>query len=81
MQPGPFFLGQLRSGCNAFFGTAAPPHPGGIPHLPDAVTREAYSQEVSSAGFWPGNAAMPTPIFYSYAYPEPDGFRGGENSS
>ncbi len=47
---------------------------GGVPHLPDAVTREAYSQEVSSLGFWPGNAAMPTPLFYSYAYPEPAGF-------
>jgi hypothetical protein len=45
-----------------------------VPHLPDAITREAYSQEVSSLGFWPGNAAMPTPIFYSYAYPEPPGF-------
>jgi hypothetical protein len=45
-----------------------------VPHLPDAVTREAYSQEVSSLGFWPGNAAIPTPIFYSYAYPEPPGF-------
>ncbi|HJX81535.1 MAG TPA: DUF5996 family protein, partial [Candidatus Udaeobacter sp.] len=38
------------------------------------ITREAYSQEVSSLGFWPGNAAAPTPIFYSYAYPEPSGF-------
>ncbi len=42
--------------------------------MPDAITREAYSQEVSSVGFWPGNAQMPTPIFYSYAYPEPAGF-------
>jgi hypothetical protein len=42
--------------------------------LPDAITREAYSQEVSSLGFWPGNSAMPTPVFYSYAYPEPQGF-------
>ncbi len=48
--------------------------PGGVPHLPDAVAREAYAQEVSSLGFWPGNAAMPAPIFYSYAYPEPAGF-------
>jgi hypothetical protein len=42
--------------------------------LPDAVAREAYSQEVSSLGFWPGNEAMPEPIFYSYAYPAPEGF-------
>jgi hypothetical protein len=45
-----------------------------VPHLPDAIAREAYSQEVSSLGFWPGNASAPTPIFYSYAYPEPPGF-------
>ena len=45
-----------------------------MPHLPDAITREAYSQEVSSLGFWPGNAASPIPIFYSYAYPEPARF-------
>jgi hypothetical protein len=43
--------------------------------LPDAVTREAYSHEVSSAGFWPGNEAFPQAAFYSYAYPEPTGFR------
>ena len=42
--------------------------------MPDAVTREAYSQEVSSLGFWPGADAMPQAIFYSYAYPEPKGF-------
>jgi hypothetical protein len=57
-----------------FSGRPAPRHPGGIPHLPDQVTREAYSQEVSSLGFWPGNAAAPMPLFYSYAYPEPPGF-------
>jgi len=45
-----------------------------VPHLPDEITREAYSQEVSSLGFWPGNAAAPLPVFYSYAYPEPKGF-------
>ena len=59
MQSGAFFLGQFRSGRDAFFRRPAPPHPGGIPHLPDAITREAYSQEVSSLGFWPGNAAAP----------------------
>jgi hypothetical protein len=69
-----FFWGSFDLAVTRFSGRQAPPHPGGIPHLPDAVTREAYSQEVSSVGFWPGNAAMPTPIFYSYAYPEPAGF-------
>jgi hypothetical protein len=49
-------------------------HPGGIPGLPDAVTCEAYSHEVSSAGFWPGNEAYPQAAFYSYAYPKPEGF-------
>ena len=45
-----------------------------VPNLPDPVTREAYSHEVSSAGFWPGGPASPHPIFYSYAYPTPAGF-------
>jgi hypothetical protein len=70
-----FFWGSFDLAVTRFSGRPAPPHPGGIPHLPDAVTREAYSQEVSSLGFWPGNAAAPTPIFYSYAYPEPPGFK------
>ncbi len=69
-----FFWGSFDLAVTRFSGRPAPPHPGGVPHLPDAVTREAYSQEVSSLGFWPGNAAAPTPIFYSYAYPEPSGF-------
>jgi len=69
-----FFWGSFDLAVTRFSGRSAPPHPGGVPHLPDAVAREAYSQEVSSLGFWPGNAAMPTPIFYSYAYPEPAGF-------
>jgi len=69
-----FFWGSFDLAVTRFSGRPAPPHPGGIPHLPDAITREAYSQEVSSLGFWPGNAAAPTPIFYSYAYPEPAGF-------
>jgi hypothetical protein len=71
-----FFWGSFDLAVTRFSGRPAPPHPGGVPHLPDAITREAYSQEVSSLGFWPGNAAMPTPIFYSYAYPEPPGFAG-----
>jgi hypothetical protein len=69
-----FFWGSFDLAVTRFSGRPAPPHPGGIPHLPDEITREAYSQEVSSLGFWPGNAAAPTPIFYSYAYPEPAGF-------
>jgi len=69
-----FFWGSFDLAVTRFSGRPAPPHPGGIPHLPDAVTREAYSQEVSSLGFWPGNEAMPEAIFYSYAYPEPPGF-------
>jgi hypothetical protein len=57
-----------------FSGRSAPRHPGGIPALPDAVTREAYSHEVSSAGFWPGGGGVDFPAFYSYAYPTPHGF-------
>jgi hypothetical protein len=69
-----FFWGAPDLAVTRFSGRPAPPHPGGFPHMPDAVTREAYSQEVSSLGFWPGNEMMPEPIFYSYAYPAPDGF-------
>jgi len=68
------FWGAPDLAVTRFSGRAAPKHPGGIPHLPDAITREAYSQEVSSLGFWPGADAMPMAIFYSYAYPEPKGF-------
>ena len=70
-----FFWGSLDLTVTRFSGRSAPPHPGGIPNLPDEITREAYSKEESSLGFWPGNAAAPTPIFYSYAYPEPEGFK------
>ena len=69
-----FFWGSFDLAVTRFSGRPAPPHPGGIPHLPDAITREAYSQEVSSVGFWPGNDQLPTALFYSYAYPAPDGF-------
>ncbi len=69
-----FFWGSFDLAVTRFSGRPAPPHPGGVPHLPDVVAREAYAQEVSSLGFWPGNAASPTPVFYSYAYPEPAGF-------
>ncbi len=69
-----FFWGSSDLAVTRFSGRPAPPHPGGIPGLPDWITREAYSHEVSSAGFWPGGAVSPTPIFYAYAYPTPDGF-------
>jgi hypothetical protein len=69
-----FFWGSFDLAVTRFSGRPAPPHPGGIPHLPDRVTREAYAQEVCSVGFWPGSAASLTPIYYSYAYPEPPGF-------
>ncbi|GAB2761808.1 DUF5996 family protein [Salinimicrobium soli] len=69
-----FFWGSFDLAVTRFSGRKAPPHPGGIPNLPDRVAREAYSQEVSSCGFWPGNEAVPFAAFYSYAYPEPEGF-------
>jgi hypothetical protein len=67
------FWGGFDLAVTRFSGRPAPRHPGGFPHLPDAVTREAYSHEVSSAGFWPGAEGV-EPSFYSYAYPTPDGF-------
>jgi hypothetical protein len=70
-----FFWGSFDLAVTRFSGRVAPPHPGGVPNLPDAVAREAYSHEVSSAGFWPGGGGIDYPAFYSYAYPEPDGFR------
>lgn len=70
-----FFWGSFDLAVTRFSGRRAPPHPGGVPSLPDAVAREAYSHEVSSAGFWPGNDAFPQAAFYSYAYPVPEGFR------
>jgi hypothetical protein len=57
-----------------FSGRRAPPHPGGVPNLADWVTREAYSHEVSSAGFWPVNGGYGRAAFYSYAYPAPAAF-------
>lgn len=68
------FWGSFDLAVTRFSGRAAPPHPGGIPNLPDAVTREAYSHEVSSAGFWPGNGGAGEAMFYAYAYPSPEGF-------
>jgi hypothetical protein len=73
-----FFWGSFDLATTRFSGRAAPPHPGGIPNFPDDVAREAYSHEVTSVGFWPGNRSAPQPIFYSYAYPTPDGFASAE---
>ncbi len=70
-----FFWGSFDLAVTRFSGRTAPPHPGGIPNLPDWVAREAYSHEVASCGFWPGGDAMPYPLFYAYAYPEPAGFK------
>jgi hypothetical protein len=75
VSPVHFFWGSFDLAVTRFSGRPAPLHPGGVPGLPDDVTREAYSHEVSSAGFWPGNEAFPRAGFYSYAYPEPAGFR------
>ena len=70
-----FFWGSFDLAVTRFSGRPAPLHPGGIPYLPDEITREAYSHEVSSAGFWPGGAGGGgDPFFYSYAYPSPEGF-------
>ena len=64
------FWGALDLACTRFSGRTAPEHPS-MPGLPDSVTRDAYSHEVSSCGFWPGAPGM-EPFFYSYAYPDPD---------
>jgi hypothetical protein len=75
VSPVHFFWGGFDLAVTRFSGRPAPRHPGGFPNLPDEVTREAYSHEVSSAGFWPGSAgAEAEPFFYSYAYPTPEGF-------
>lgn len=69
-----FFWGGPDLAVTRFSGRLAPLHPGGIPNLPDWVTQEAYSHEVSSCGFWAGGGAIPYAAFYAYAYPEPAGF-------
>ena len=74
VSPVHLFWGSFDLAVTRFSGRRAPLHPGGIPALPDAVTREAYSHEVSSAGFWPGGGGTDFPAFYSYAYPAPNGF-------
>lgn len=74
VSPVHLFWGSFDLAVTRFSGRPAPLHPGGIPNLPDDVTREAYSHEVSSAGFWPGDATTRFAAFYSYAYPTPNGF-------
>jgi hypothetical protein len=68
-----FFWGSFDLAVTRFSGRRAPEHPGGVPNLPDHVSREAYSHEVSSAGFWPGGEMHPHAMFYAYAYPNPPG--------
>ncbi|ODA66496.1 hypothetical protein A7A08_02619 [Methyloligella halotolerans] len=75
VSPVHFFWGSFDLAVTRFSGRPAPLHPGGVPNLPDDVAQEAYSHEVSSAGFWSGGPTAPFPLFYSYAYPEPPGFR------
>jgi len=70
-----FWWGSFDLAVSRFSGRKAPPHPGGVPGLPDRITREAYCDEVSSAGFWAGGVTKAEPFFYTYIYPEPDGFR------
>ncbi|MGB7417187.1 MAG: DUF5996 family protein [Thermosynechococcaceae cyanobacterium] len=74
VSPVHFFWGSFDLAVTRFSGKSAPEHPGGVPNLPDDVAKEAYSQEVSSAGFWPG-LGLGYPAFYSYAYPSPEGFK------
>ena len=74
VSPVHFFWGSFDLAVTRFSGRTAPLHPGGIPNLPDDVTREAYSHEVSSAGFWPGGGLTDYAAYYSYAYPTPEGF-------
>ncbi|WP_307724531.1 DUF5996 family protein [Nitrosococcus oceani] len=74
VSPVHFFWGAFDLAVTRFSGRTAPKHPGGIPNCADWVAEEAYSHEVSSAGFWPG-AGLGEAAFYAYAYPEPDDFR------
>lgn len=77
VSPVHLFWGSFDLAVTRFSGRPAPLHPAGIPNLPDGVAQEAYSHEVSSAGFWPGGNGVDEPMFYSYAYPTPDGFADG----
>ena len=68
------FWGGFDLAINRFSGKKAPLHPGGMPNMPIEVMQEAYSQEVCSAGFWPGSKNAPNPVFYSYIYPTPESY-------
>lgn len=65
-----FFWGAVDLAVTRFSGDRAPEHPGGIPNLPDSITRECYSRELNSAGFWPGSEGLPEAAFYAYHYPD-----------
>jgi hypothetical protein len=73
-----FWWGAFDLSVSRFSGRKAPQHPGGALGLPDRITREAYSDEVSSGGFWAGGVTPAAPFFYSYIYPEPDGYRNAK---
>lgn len=75
VSPVHLFWGSFDLAVTRFSGRTAPEHPGGIPNLPDPITHEAYSHEVASAGFWPGSGGLGEAMFYSYAYPSPEGFK------
>jgi hypothetical protein len=70
-----FWWGSFDLAVSRFSGRTAPPHPGGMPGLPDRIAREAYSHEVASGGFWAGGVTPAEPFFYAYLYPEPGGYR------
>ena len=70
-----FWWGSFDLAVSRFSGRDAPVHPGGVPGLPDRITREAYNREVTSGGFWAAGATAAEAFFYSYIYPEPDGYR------
>ncbi len=74
VSPVHLFWGSFDLAITRFSGRTAPLHPGGFPNLPDTVTREAYSHEVCSAGFWPGQGGAGEPMFYAYAYPSPEDY-------
>lgn len=70
-----FFWGGFDLAVTRFSGRKAPKHAGGMPNMPLDVMQEAYSHEVSSCGFWPGNDSFPYPVFYAYCYPTPETFK------
>jgi hypothetical protein len=74
VSPVHLFWGAFDLAVTRFSGRKAPLHQGGMPNIPLEIMQEAYSQEVSSAGFWPGSNEFPYPVFYSYAYPTPEDF-------